>query len=338
MRSRPASVLVVLGALVVVVIHASVALAAPATPGPYAGTTDQLCPPFAVAKELCEERERLPISLEATSTRIDSIKATVVEHCEDGLPPRLVEIELPHSYRLKREGSDRASFNIKLGAHPLPGNEAEGFVRRQEARGELAALQKDPDDPTGEAYCYAEISWQVFPGRGSGTALTALPEGGASEAPGAVSSPPPVQRCRTAALARPRVVRALKMTHPGIWPNTGHPLRTGGRRAVRIRSRPGFLRREICANRARRSRTASGRPLDADLLQCHRLGWSRRRQSNGTDRRRPPRCARARTRIQRLRRRTLPQGADHDPHQPDPTRIEQDRRSSPVALPGLGAR
>jgi hypothetical protein len=41
----------------------------------------------------------------------------VVEHCEDDLPPRLVELELPHTYGLKREGSDRASFNIKLGAH-----------------------------------------------------------------------------------------------------------------------------------------------------------------------------------------------------------------------------
>jgi hypothetical protein len=212
-----------MSALIAVLIQATVAFAAPATPGPYAGTTDQLCPQFAIEKELCGERERLPISLEATATRIESIKATVVENCEDGLPSRLVEVELQHSYRLKREGSDRASFNVKLGAHPLPGNEAEGFVRRQEARGELAALQKDPEDPAREAYCYAGISWQVFPRKGPGPALPTLPELGESEAPGAPSSPPPVQQCLARALARPRVVRALKMTHSGIWPDTGHP-------------------------------------------------------------------------------------------------------------------
>ena len=211
------------GALIAVLIHTSAALAAQATPGPYAGTTDQLCPQFAIEKELCGERERLPISLEATATRINSIKATVVETCEDGLPPRLVEIELPRSYRLKREGSDRASFNLKLGAHPLPGNEAEGFVRRQEARGELAALQKDPDDPVGEAYCYAGISWQVFPGKGTGATFPPLPGGGEPAAPAVATSPPPVGECLAKALARPRVTRALKMIHPGIWPDTGRP-------------------------------------------------------------------------------------------------------------------
>lgn len=212
-----------LGACIAVLIQAAAAFAASTTPGPYAGTTDQLCPAFAIAKGLCNERERLPISLEATPTRIDSIKATVVENCEDGLPPRLVEVELQHGYRLKREGSDRASFNLKLGGHPLPGNEAEGFVRRQEGRGELAALQKDPEDPTGEAYCHGEISWQVFPGRSSGSALPALPEHGESAAPGTANSPPPIRQCLAKALARPRVTRALKMIHPGIWPDTGPP-------------------------------------------------------------------------------------------------------------------
>ncbi len=94
------------------------------------------------------ERERLPISLEASSIEIDPIEETVVETCDDGLPPRLVEIGLPHGHRLRSERSDRPSFNLKLGAPPLPGNEAEGFVhRRVEARARLTGIDAEAERP-----------------------------------------------------------------------------------------------------------------------------------------------------------------------------------------------
>jgi len=51
MRSKDLSVLVVIGLLVAVLIQANAALAATATPGSYTGTTDQLCPPFAIARD-----------------------------------------------------------------------------------------------------------------------------------------------------------------------------------------------------------------------------------------------------------------------------------------------
>lgn len=51
----------------------------------------------------------------------------------------------------------------------------------------------------------------------------ALPEQGVSADSGVASAPPPVEQRRSAALARPRVAKGMKMIHPGIWPNTGHP-------------------------------------------------------------------------------------------------------------------
>lgn len=132
----------------------------PVTPGEYQGSTNQLCPQFAITAGLCKELERLPMSFIATRTRITAIKATVAEQCEDDLPPRLMEIELHRSYKLHWEGQDRAYFNLTSGTQR---NQASGFVRRQVANGGLSVVSKDPEDPSHEAYCYGGGAWRATP-------------------------------------------------------------------------------------------------------------------------------------------------------------------------------
>lgn len=85
----------------------------------------------------------------------------MVEQCEDDLPPRIVEVEIRRSYRLVREGQDRAHFNMGRERHRR--NAASGVVRRRVANGYLTALSRAPDDPGGETYCYAGVRWRASP-------------------------------------------------------------------------------------------------------------------------------------------------------------------------------
>jgi hypothetical protein len=194
----------------------------------YLGNTDQRCPAFAVAMGLCNEREYLPISFEATAGQVGEFKAVVVEDCEDGLPARMVEVGLQKSYNLRPDGTERASFNFKPGRHQLPVNEAEGIVGSREAHGLLRTQEKDPEDPSGAAYCYATVEWRAFPGAHAGGALLPLPEHGVSAEPGASGNPPSQisaseeQECVNIAVSG--LVKdpgnGLTMYHAGIRPDT----------------------------------------------------------------------------------------------------------------------
>jgi hypothetical protein len=133
----------------------------PVTLGEYRGGTSQLCPQFAIVAGLCGDLEKLPISFKATRTKISQIRATVVEQCEDNLPPQLVQVAINRSYRLVWEDKDRAHFNARNEARRR--NAASGFVRRQVANGYLTALHKSVNDPSGEAYCYASVQWRATP-------------------------------------------------------------------------------------------------------------------------------------------------------------------------------
>ncbi|HEX3957489.1 MAG TPA: hypothetical protein VHZ03_12800 [Trebonia sp.] len=227
------------------------ASAGPVTPGEYRGTTSDPCPQFAVAEELCNEQERLPITFQASPTEITAIRAVVVERCEDDLPPRITEVDLNRTYTLRREGADRATFNIKLGGRRRPSNEAEGIVRRQVARISVGALNKDPDDPNHEAYCYGGAGGRLTPAttdRGAGAPFPFLRHRQAIGAISSPSNPPPVQQCRSAALASPVVANPLRMIEAGIWPLTGFPREQAAVGSFRYKSVP-----ETCGERYVRS-------------------------------------------------------------------------------------
>ncbi len=124
--------------------------------------TTQLCPSFGVSSGRCEERERLPMSLKVAGGKVTAIRAMVVEHCEDDLPPQLVEMEIPRSYKLHKEGAApnvQVSFNLL--SPKTAGSRADGWFKRGIGKGELSFVNKDPEDPTHEAYCYAKVGWRA---------------------------------------------------------------------------------------------------------------------------------------------------------------------------------
>jgi hypothetical protein len=159
-----AAVVSLLAAVALAFVPAAGAATVPVRPGEYVGMTTQLCPKFAVAAGACQELERLPMSLTVTATKVTSIRATVVEHCEDNLAPRIVEVEIPHSYRLHRENPGPnviVSFNLRAGKGA--GKSAGGWFKHQIGKGGLSFVEKDSEDPTGEAYCYARVGWRARP-------------------------------------------------------------------------------------------------------------------------------------------------------------------------------
>jgi hypothetical protein len=124
--------------------------------------TTQLCPKFAISSGQCEERERLPMSLEVVGGKVTKITALVAEHCEDGLPPRIEELEIPHAYQLHKEGAPpnvQMSFNLR--SPNKVGSQAGGWFKNQIGKGGLSFVNRDPEDPTHESYCYAKIGWHA---------------------------------------------------------------------------------------------------------------------------------------------------------------------------------
>jgi len=76
----------------------------------------------------------------------------------------IVEVEIPHSYRLHRENPGPnviVSFNLRAGKGA--GNSAGGWFKHQIGKGGLSFVEKDPEDPSGEAYCYARVGWRARP-------------------------------------------------------------------------------------------------------------------------------------------------------------------------------
>ena len=138
-----------LAALAVALVFAANAGAGtvPVEPGEYTGMTTQLCPAFGVSAGMCEERERLPMSLVVRGTKVTAIEATLAERCEDDLRPRLVEVEIPHSYELHREGAEpnvQVSFNLR--SSKQTGSQADGWFKHGIGKGDLNFVEKDPEE------------------------------------------------------------------------------------------------------------------------------------------------------------------------------------------------
>lgn len=187
--------------------------------GYYEGETREHCPAFAVSAGICEEGSRLPVSFVLTPTQITDIRVMVVEHCEDGLQPRIAIVELPGSFPLKREWGPVAGVRRVFDSQPgLDDRERNGILGAVwpggGAHGYISTLSKVADD----TYCYAFNEWwakpQVQPDSRKWPAIPAEPAEPDLE-------PGLLQTCIAAALEPPLPSDPLRMVHAGIWPHTG---------------------------------------------------------------------------------------------------------------------